>query len=91
MAFMDFKCCLGYVIFRHPDLMSTGQAELMMMSIYPNTGLQLMTMEESIQAKVTAKPSLQKVIEEYAEVFEVPNKLPPARSHDHKIPLVPAT
>nr|GEU40815.1 RNA-directed DNA polymerase, eukaryota, reverse transcriptase zinc-binding domain protein [Tanacetum cinerariifolium] len=34
------------------------------------------------------EPSLQKVLTEYAEVFEVPNKLPPIRSHDHRIPLL---
>ncbi|GKE73389.1 hypothetical protein Tco_1535430, partial [Tanacetum coccineum] len=32
-----------------------------------------------------------KVLTEYAKVFEVPNKLPPARSHDHRIPLLPGT
>ncbi|GJR51102.1 transposon ty3-G gag-pol polyprotein [Tanacetum coccineum] len=37
------------------------------------------------------EPSLQKVLTEYAEVFEVPNKLPPIRSHDHRIPLLPGT
>ncbi|GKG36637.1 hypothetical protein Tco_0444315, partial [Tanacetum coccineum] len=50
-----------------------------------------MTTEESVQAKVKVKPSLQKVINAYAKVFEVPNKLPPTRSHEHKIPLMPGT
>ncbi|GKB64233.1 glycoside hydrolase, catalytic domain-containing protein [Tanacetum coccineum] len=70
---------------------TTGQAELIMMTIYPNTGLQLMTTEESVQAKVKVKPSLQKVIDAYAELFEVPNKLLPTRSHDYRIPLMPGT
>ncbi|GKB03552.1 retrotransposon-related protein [Tanacetum coccineum] len=72
-------------------LESNGQAELMMMSIYPNTGLQLMLMEEKDQTKSRVDPSIQEVLTEYAEVFEVPNKLPPARSHDHRIPLLPGT
>nr|GEU42626.1 hypothetical protein [Tanacetum cinerariifolium] len=72
-------------------LETTKKAELMMMSIYPNTGLQLMTMEETVQAKARVEPSLQKVIDKYAEVFEVPNKLPPARSPDHIIPLLHGT
>ncbi|GJY93093.1 retrotransposable element Tf2 [Tanacetum coccineum] len=70
---------------------SNGKAELMMMSIYPNTGLQLMLMEENEQVEIRVEPSLQKVLTEYAEVFEVPNKLPPARSHDHRIPLLHGT
>ncbi|GJV14851.1 gypsy/ty3 retroelement polyprotein, partial [Tanacetum coccineum] len=70
---------------------TTGQAELIMMTIYPNTGLQLMTTEESMQAKVKVEPSLQKVIDAYAELFEVPNKLLPTRSHDYRITLMLGT
>ncbi|GKB64232.1 retrotransposon-related protein [Tanacetum coccineum] len=72
-------------------LETTAQAELMMMSIYPNIGLQLMTIKEIVQANVKVEPSLQKVSDAYTEVFEVPNKLPPARSHDHRVPLMPGS
>ncbi|GKC79683.1 putative mitochondrial protein [Tanacetum coccineum] len=63
----------------------TSQPALMMFSIYPNTGLQLMSMKQKVE------PALQKVIDSYAKVFENPTKLPPVRTHDHKIPLLPGT
>ncbi|GKE59790.1 retrotransposon-related protein, partial [Tanacetum coccineum] len=66
-------------------------AELMMMSIYPNTGLQLMSMEEVDQTNTNVDPKIQEVLDRYAKMFAVPNKLPPVRSHDHSIPLMPGT
>ncbi|GJR80311.1 hypothetical protein Tco_0151096 [Tanacetum coccineum] len=66
-------------------------AELMMLSIYPNTGLQLMSMEQAESIKAKLEPKLQEVIDVYVEVFAVPNKLPPVRSQDHKIQLMPST
>ncbi|GJR12483.1 transposon ty3-I gag-pol polyprotein [Tanacetum coccineum] len=58
---------------------TVGGAELMMMSIYPNTGLQLMSMEEVDQTDTKVDPKIQEVLDKYAEVFAVPNKLPPVR------------
>ncbi|GKF70995.1 hypothetical protein Tco_0207109, partial [Tanacetum coccineum] len=63
--------------------------ELMMLSVYPNTGLTLMTASANKENKSTKEDRMQKVIDMYADVFEVPKQLPPMRSHDHKIPLVP--
>ncbi|GJX75666.1 reverse transcriptase [Tanacetum coccineum] len=50
-----------------------------------------MTIEESVQTKAKVKPRLQEVINAYAEVFAVLKKLPPVRSQDHRIPLMPGT
>lgn len=36
-------------------------------------------------------PSLLKVIDKYAELFETPTGLPPSRSQDHQIQLLPNT
>ncbi|GKE48978.1 retrotransposon-related protein, partial [Tanacetum coccineum] len=66
-------------------------AELMMMSVYPNTGLQLMNVSESVASNSKVEPRLQEVIDAYVEVFAVPTKLPPPRSQDHRIPLMPGT
>ncbi|GKB06574.1 glycoside hydrolase, catalytic domain-containing protein [Tanacetum coccineum] len=68
-----------------------GGAELMMMTIYPNTGLYLTTMEETMPIKAKVEPRLQEVIDVHAEVFAVPNKLPPMRTQDHRILLMPGT
>ncbi|GJY21132.1 hypothetical protein Tco_0393698 [Tanacetum coccineum] len=66
-------------------------SELMMLSVYPNIGLTLMTACANKESKDTRENILQKVIDMYADVFKVPKQLPPMRSHDHKIPLVPGT
>ncbi|GJU83731.1 reverse transcriptase [Tanacetum coccineum] len=67
------------------------QGELMMLSVYPNIGLTLMTACANKESKDTKENILQKVIDMYADVFKVPKQLLPMRSHDHKIPLVPGT
>ncbi|GJY20255.1 hypothetical protein Tco_0392821 [Tanacetum coccineum] len=37
------------------------------------------------------KPELTQIMENFSDVFEVPHELPPKRSHDHRIPLIPGT
>ncbi|GJS91882.1 reverse transcriptase [Tanacetum coccineum] len=66
-------------------------AELMMMSVYPNTGLQLMNMFESVASNSKVEPRLHEITDAYDEVFAVPTKLPPIRSQDHRITLMPGT
>ncbi|GKA72090.1 gypsy/ty3 retroelement polyprotein [Tanacetum coccineum] len=62
------------------------QAELFSMAlcVYP---VQLCQMEsvESVSAEV------EQVLTQFDEVFKVPKDLPPQRSHDHQIPLMPNT
>ncbi|GJY94660.1 putative mitochondrial protein [Tanacetum coccineum] len=62
------------------------QAELssMALCVYP---VQLCQMESvgSVSAEV------EQVLTQFDEVFEVPKDLPPQRSHDHQIPLMPNT
>ncbi|GKB87899.1 putative mitochondrial protein [Tanacetum coccineum] len=62
------------------------QVELssMALCVYP---VQLCQMEsvESVSAEV------EQVLTQFDEVFEVPKDLPPQRSHDHQIPLMPNT
>jgi hypothetical protein len=61
-----------------------------MMCVYPNTGLQLMSMEEKVEDSAV-DPKLLKVIESYVDVFELPKALPPKRAFDHRIPLLSNT
>ncbi|GJV06396.1 gypsy/ty3 retroelement polyprotein [Tanacetum coccineum] len=69
--------------------METGpQGELRMLSIYPNTGLTLMTASLDKGDDNTTDDNLQEVIKSFKDVFEVPKQLPPTRSHDHRIPLL---
>ncbi|GJS84167.1 putative mitochondrial protein [Tanacetum coccineum] len=70
-----------------------GGAELMMMMkiMYPNTGLHLMIMEETVLIKVKVEPRLHEVIDAHVEMFAVPNKLPSVRTQDHRIPFMPCT
>ncbi|GJT64937.1 hypothetical protein Tco_1016417 [Tanacetum coccineum] len=72
--------------------METGtQSELMMLSVYPNTGLTLISVGVDKENANSTNDSLQEVIKGFKYVFEVPKQLPLARSHDHKIPLLPRT
>ncbi|GJR98552.1 hypothetical protein Tco_0270726 [Tanacetum coccineum] len=43
------------------------------------------------QTNTNVDPKIQEVLDIYAEVCVVPNKLPLVRSHDHRIPLMPET
>nr|GEU32874.1 hypothetical protein [Tanacetum cinerariifolium] len=63
-------------------------AELLMLSLFPNTGLQLMNLTTECQK---VHKDFQKVIDQYEDVFAIPKKLPPKRSYDHKIPLIEGT
>ncbi|GJZ02038.1 hypothetical protein Tco_0519999 [Tanacetum coccineum] len=63
-------------------------AKLLMLSVFPNTGIQLMSMSSEPQ---TVPKELQKVVDQYDDVFAVPNELPPQRSYDHRIPLLEGT
>ena len=43
------------------------------------------------QEKQYQTPHLQQLLEKFQDVFEEPHCLPPSRTHDHKIPLVPGS
>jgi hypothetical protein len=70
-------------------LEQSDQAEMMMLCVYPNTGVELCSMEQD--GSKTIEEELQPVIDYYADVFEIPKELPPQRSHDHRIPLIEGT
>ncbi|GJW79606.1 reverse transcriptase [Tanacetum coccineum] len=63
-------------------------AELLMLSVFPNTGLQLMSMQEGPKI---VPIGLQKVVDQYSDVFVIPKELPPHRSYDHRNPLIEGT
>ncbi|GKC09615.1 retrotransposable element Tf2 [Tanacetum coccineum] len=63
-------------------------AELLMFSVFPNTSIQLMSMSSKIQ---TVPQELQKVVDQYDDMFAVPKELPPQRAYDHIIPLLAGT
>ena len=44
-----------------------------------------------MESKVGSDKEIQQVLDEFGSIFDVPKELPPHRSHDHKIPLVPNT
>ncbi|GKC06068.1 hypothetical protein Tco_0997678 [Tanacetum coccineum] len=67
------------------------QSELMMLSVYPNTGLTLISVGVDKENANSTDDCLQGVIEGFKDVFKVPKQLPPARSHDYKIPLLHGT
>ncbi|GJW79605.1 hypothetical protein Tco_0143580 [Tanacetum coccineum] len=50
--------------------------------------LQLMNMQEGPK---TVPIGLQKVVDQYSDVFAIPKELPPHRSYDHRIPLIEGT
>ncbi|GJX54847.1 reverse transcriptase [Tanacetum coccineum] len=91
----DFQWQLyGYTFTADVMLLPLGECDMVLVDdddYYPNTGLHLMTMEETVPIKVKVEPRLQEVIDAHAEVFAVPNKLPPMRTQDHRIPLMPGT
>ena len=61
-------------------------AELSAIAVYNYLATLLQMDSESSGSK-----EVQLVLDEFEEVFEVPNELPPKRSHDHTIPLMPNT
>ncbi|GKC03057.1 hypothetical protein Tco_0994667, partial [Tanacetum coccineum] len=68
----------------------TTNAELLMFCVYPNTRVNLINIEGQTN-KEAMDPELSKVVETFEDVFAVPTELPPQRSHDYKIPLLPNT
>ncbi|GJT20806.1 triose phosphate/phosphate translocator, chloroplastic-like protein [Tanacetum coccineum] len=68
---------------------SEAMLNSMTLCVYPPT---LFAMEESEQgiAKHPCK-AVEDLLIEYADVFSMPNALPPKISHDHQIPLLPNT
>ncbi|GJS17783.1 retrotransposable element Tf2 [Tanacetum coccineum] len=62
--------------------------ELLMLSVFPNTGIQLMNLSTKSQ---TVPKELQKVVDQYDDVFALPKELPPQRSYDNRIPLLEGT
>ncbi|GJY42186.1 retrotransposon-related protein [Tanacetum coccineum] len=72
------------------EVVSVENAELLMLSVYPNTGPQLLNLQsESATAQIDT--ALEEVVQNYADVFDIPTELPPRRTHDHKIPLQEGT
>ncbi|GJS92255.1 V-type proton ATPase subunit A3 [Tanacetum coccineum] len=68
----------------------TANDELLMFCVYPNTRVNLLNMEGQTKEN-GVNPELFVVLDTFIDVFEVPNELPPKRSHDHRIPLLPNT
>lgn len=44
---------------------------------------------ELLQVSFNSITTVEKLIEKYEDIFKEPNFLPPTRSHDHRIPLMP--
>ncbi|GJS08199.1 reverse transcriptase [Tanacetum coccineum] len=63
------------------------QAELHSVALcaFPNSAATCMLLEET---RVEMNPLCQQVVDKYANVCEIPTKLPPKRDHDRRIPLV---
>lgn len=47
--------------------------------------------DSSAEVASHVHPRIQEVVNQYQDVFSEPSKLPPARSHDHHIPLMPGS
>ncbi|GJS03348.1 reverse transcriptase [Tanacetum coccineum] len=62
--------------------------ELLMLSVFPNTSIQLMRMPSEPQS---IPKELQKMVEQYDDVFAVLRELPLQRCYEHKIPLLEGT
>ncbi|GJX13302.1 reverse transcriptase [Tanacetum coccineum] len=75
---------------RDKEFEGSANAELLMFCVYPNTGVNLMNLEGQNKGE-EIYPELAKVVDTFADVFSVPTELPPKRSHDHRIPLLPNT
>nr|GEV27032.1 retrovirus-related Pol polyprotein from transposon TNT 1-94 [Tanacetum cinerariifolium] len=70
------------------EVEGVSHAELLMLIVFSNTGLQLMSMQEESQS---LPKELQKVVDRYTDVFAIPKELPPHRSYDHMILLIKGT
>ncbi|XP_071688259.1 uncharacterized protein [Rutidosis leptorrhynchoides] len=56
--------------------------------VYPVTCYDMSTQHKS---SVEVEPQITQLLEKYADIFKVPTKLPPKRSHEHRIPLKDGT
>ncbi|GKA11996.1 reverse transcriptase [Tanacetum coccineum] len=65
-------------------------AELLMFFVYPNTGLQLCSLKKEPATKQIVL-ELEGVVQQYADVFEIPTDVPLKINHDHRIPLKEGT
>ncbi|GKC67123.1 hypothetical protein Tco_1099721 [Tanacetum coccineum] len=63
-------------------------AELLMLSVFPNTSIQLMRMQNESQSM---PKELQQVVDQYDDVFAILKELPLHRSFDHIISLLEGT
>nr|GEU50102.1 retrotransposable element Tf2 [Tanacetum cinerariifolium] len=71
-----------------------NQASNLAVCVYPTAMLNMLSasVPTTENSGIPNTPSvLDPLIEEFADVFEVPNCLPPKRGHDHKIPLKEGT
>jgi hypothetical protein len=62
-----------------------GWLHSMALCVYPDSATTCMQMEGT---EVATNPMIQNVVENFADVFDIPTELPPNRVHDHRIPLV---
>ncbi|GJR76556.1 putative ribonuclease H-like domain-containing protein [Tanacetum coccineum] len=71
-------------------VLSNTKVEFAIMSlcVYPTT-LMSITMEDQVvmQTTKTEKQALEKLLEDFQDVFAIPNTLPPYRTHNHRILL----
>ncbi|GJX72498.1 hypothetical protein Tco_0309669 [Tanacetum coccineum] len=90
VMFSTYECTLlweTYSVISKPwswNLLIKIELSAMSVCVYPATLLKL-EMNDSIPKPIS------EVLEAYESVFEVPKELPPKRSHDHTIPLIPNT
>ncbi|GJT52693.1 reverse transcriptase [Tanacetum coccineum] len=85
---IQWLATLGSIQWNFKTVSGRGKniAELLAMSVcvYPATLLKM-------EINGSVPESIAKVLKAYESVFEVPKGLPPKRSHDHTIPLIPNT
>ncbi|GJV92698.1 retrotransposable element Tf2 [Tanacetum coccineum] len=86
----DPKTTLQWIEGKHQEREVEGvpHTKLLRLSVFPNTGIQLMSMQNELQF---VPKELQQVVDQYDDVFAVNKELPPQRSYDHIILLFEGT
>ncbi|XP_026452020.1 uncharacterized protein LOC113352415 [Papaver somniferum] len=56
---------------------------------YSGADIQLLVHNSALTAPLIENPAIRKLMSTFQDVFETPTSLPPAKLHDHRIPLIP--
>lgn len=82
--------CKRVTVSKLKGLLKRDKVEQMLLVQTPDADMLVAVADdEAATIPVESSPEIQAILQEYAHLFKEPTDLPPARSQDHTIPLIP--